>query len=154
MFWFRFQSGVSFPFILLWENCISKLKFYAWSWSEVPFNNWLHRTKSVLFFISLDRRSDAKINHQINISSNTTFARTLRKYSFDAKLCMRPLWSDVVQGGWLTGWRQLCVCLTHCWCCLTTWPPAAMRKLPGRALQQQQQLSLLSAQTGCGIDPV
>lgn len=51
------------------------------------------------FFISLDRISDAKINHQINISSNTTFARTSRKYSFDAKLCMRPLRSAVAQGG-------------------------------------------------------
>lgn len=66
------------------------------------------------FFISLDRRSDAKINHRINISSNTTFARTLRKYSFDAKLCMRPRWSDVVKGGWLTGSRQLCVCVSVC----------------------------------------
>lgn len=106
-----------------------------------------------LFYHSTEDQMQ-KINHQINISSNTTFARTLRKYSFDAKLCMRPRWFTVLQGGWLTGLRHLRVCLSHRRHCLPTWPPAAMRKLPGLTLQRQQQLSLLSAQTGCGIDPV
>lgn len=70
---------------------------------------WLHRKNSILFFISLDRRSDAKINHQINISSNTTFDRTLRKYSFDGKLCMRPWWSNQVR--WLTDRFEITACV-------------------------------------------
>lgn len=72
-----------------------------WSWSEVPFNNWLHRTNPILFFISLDRRSDAKINHQINISSNTTFAWTLRKIFIWCEIMYETsvVWCGA---GWLT----------------------------------------------------
>lgn len=33
---------------------------------------------------------------------------------------MRPCWSDVVHGGWLTGLKQLHVSLTHCWQRLST----------------------------------
>lgn len=112
---FTFKVGVFLLsyFRTLCACCISQWKFYVWSWREVPFDNGLHREKNpllfffFLFLISLDRISDAKINHQVNISSNTTFARMSRKYSFDAKLCMRLQWSDVARGGWLTGWRQL-----------------------------------------------
>lgn len=129
-----------------WEmKCVyCNRAFYVWSYGEVPFNNWLHRGKKILI-ITFDRISDAKINHQMNISSNTTLARMSTKYSFEAKLCMRHWWSSVVQGLWLTVLRQLCKCLTHCWHSLSTRPPAATRKLPGRASTAAMALPAVSA---------
>lgn len=115
---FTFKVGVSFPFILLSDIvCLlyQSMKVLCVKLERGALRQRASQEKKknpllfflLFFLISLDRISDAKINHQVNISSNTTFARTSRKYSFDAKLCMRLQWSDVAWGGWLTGWRQL-----------------------------------------------
>lgn len=58
---------------------------------------------------------------------------------------MRRWWSDVVQGRWLTVWRQLCKCLTHRWHSLSTRLPAATRKLPGRTSTAAMALPAVSA---------
>lgn len=69
MSWFHFQCGVSFLFYLTLEKLcacwISWSKFYVWSWSEVPFNNWLHRKKFYFFFFFLSHLTEDQMQKLI-----------------------------------------------------------------------------------------
>lgn len=108
-----------------------------WSWSEVPFNNWLHREKKkeknpFFFFFYLTWQNirckkliTKLIFHQIPLlPGRRENIHLMPNYVWD--LC-NLMWRRVAD--WQV-WDN-CVCSKHCWHCLPTWPPAAMTKLPG-----------------------
>lgn len=94
-----------------------------WSWSEVPFNNWLHRKNSILLFLShltedqMQKLITELIFHQIPLlPGRWENIHLMPNYVWDLGGLM---WWRVAD--WQVRDNCVCVCLcalTHRWHCL------------------------------------